>query len=53
MQVLLHCKCIYAVDSLTSEMDEFITGWFDHYSREYLGTVPVIDGDREEEDGIV
>lgn len=29
--------------SVANSLDEF-TGWFDHYSRKYLGTVPGIDG---------
>lgn len=29
--------------AVASGIDEF-TGWFDHYSRKYLGTVPGIDG---------
>lgn len=29
--------------AVASGLDEF-TGWFDHYSRKYLGTVPGIDG---------
>eukprot|EP00804_Cyclotella_cryptica_P006867 CCRYP_010965-RA/>CCRYP_010965-RA protein AED:0.07 eAED:0.07 QI:0/0/0/1/1/1/4/0/1501 len=32
-----------AMDSMASGLDEF-TGWFDHYSRKYLGTMPGIDG---------
>ncbi|KAL7490244.1 hypothetical protein ACHAW6_015999 [Cyclotella cf. meneghiniana] len=43
-----------AMDSMASSLDEF-TGWFDHYSRKYLGTMPGIDGgsllDGNEEDG--
>jgi hypothetical protein len=37
-----------AVESMTKNLDE-ITGWFDHYSRKYLGTLPGIDGSLENE----
>jgi vacuolar protein sorting-associated protein 54 len=32
-----------AMESMTKNLDD-ITGWFDHYSRKYLGTLPGIDG---------
>ncbi len=32
-----------ALNTMAGSLDEF-TGWFDHYSRKYLGTVPGIDG---------
>jgi len=31
------------LSNMATSLDEF-TGWFDHYSRKYLGTVPGIDG---------
>jgi len=32
-----------ALNTMAGSLDDF-TGWFDHYSRKYLGTVPGIDG---------
>jgi len=32
-----------ALNTVAGTLDDF-TGWFDHYSRKYLGTVPGIDG---------
>lgn len=32
-----------ALNTMAGTLDDF-TGWFDHYSRKYLGTVPGIDG---------